>query len=583
MKKYRLLRLLLVFFLSIFVNSSFSQENILSDNLQDTTRINKLIQKADSTFNLNFSHDKQDYSVAFGYLNSAEEIALQLDNLDFKIKVNNKYTDLWVQSGNFSLALEHAFANLNLMDNAKAGKESLQIIKKRILQYSLIGYCYVNLENTEKAMFYLNKAYSMIEQNFQDDKDPYIIDRKAAILNNIASAYLTRKDIKNAKEYYKRSTVYIKKSGNDRFLAAVYNNLGICEQHEKRDEISRDYFERSLKIRLKIKDSVGMAQSYNNLGTYYISQGNNEKALFNLDKALYFARRSNGVKSEIVAAHLLSDIYAQKGDFKKAFEMFNLYNQLNDSIMGMDRVRYSTQLEMQYQYEKQRKDKEFEDQVKQVKNQRKIFLLVFIIIGLGLLFVIFMLLYRFQRIQSKKNILQKERLELESKNLALEKENLSLENQNLELSNQKLEADLEHKNKELTTHVMYLLKKNEFLNTILDKLNNLKEDIPVEEKAAMRQLIASIHSNIDESSWEEFEVRFQNVHQDFYKKLNEVYPNLSPNETKICSFLRLNMSTKEISSITFQSVKSIEVARTRLRKKLGLERDDNLVSLLQKL
>jgi len=74
----------------------------------------------------------------------------------------------------------------------------------------------------------------------------------------------------------------------------------------------------------------------------------------------------------------------------------------------------------------------------------------------------------------------------------------------------------------------------------------------------------------DEKIWEEFEMRFHNVHNDFYDKLNAVFPGLSINEKRLCSFLRLNMTTKEISSITGQTPKSIEMARTRLRKKLNL-------------
>ena len=60
----------------------------------------------------------------------------------------------------------------------------------------------------------------------------------------------------------------------------------------------------------------------------------------------------------------------------------------------------------------------------------------------------------------------------------------------------------------------------------------------------------------------------------------EKYPDLTPNEKKICAFLRLNMSTKDICAITYQSVRSIDMARFRLRKKIGLDSDENLVSFL---
>ena len=73
------------------------------------------------------------------------------------------------------------------------------------------------------------------------------------------------------------------------------------------------------------------------------------------------------------------------------------------------------------------------------------------------------------------------------------------------------------------------------------------------------------------------------VHEDFYDALNKKFPDLTPNEKRLCAFLRLNMTTKEISAITHQSVQSINMARFRLRKKMNMEHDDNLISFLGQL
>jgi len=69
----------------------------------------------------------------------------------------------------------------------------------------------------------------------------------------------------------------------------------------------------------------------------------------------------------------------------------------------------------------------------------------------------------------------------------------------------------------------------------------------------------------------------------FYKELHKAHPDLTPNEIKICAFIRLNMSTKEISAITHQTVKTINMARFRLRKKLNIDRDENLLSYFKSL
>jgi DNA-binding CsgD family transcriptional regulator len=131
---------------------------------------------------------------------------------------------------------------------------------------------------------------------------------------------------------------------------------------------------------------------------------------------------------------------------------------------------------------------------------------------------------------------------------------------------------------------LYLLRKNEFISSIINKLLSLKKskDDP-ENDRWIQDILREMQSNLDNTVWSEFEMRFQQVHQDFYQKLLERYPDLTPNEIKICAFLKLNMTTKDISAITFQSVKSIQVARNRLRKRMGIPRDENLVAALQQL
>ena len=97
------------------------------------------------------------------------------------------------------------------------------------------------------------------------------------------------------------------------------------------------------------------------------------------------------------------------------------------------------------------------------------------------------------------------------------------------------------------------------------------------------RLFFNVQTSLSKDSWKEFEVRFQQVHTDFYKKLTNKYPYLTSNDLKLCAFLRLNMSTKEISAITFQSYNTLSTARYRLRKKLGLDDHANLVSFLSQI
>jgi hypothetical protein len=154
---------------------------------------------------------------------------------------------------------------------------------------------------------------------------------------------------------------------------------------------------------------------------------------------------------------------------------------------------------------------------------------------------------------------------------------LSLLNNNIQLASEKaalektaLTQELEIKNKELTTNVIYQIRKNELINNIADKLMTNRHNFKKENQNLIKDIIIELQGSKEDSIWMEFETRFHHVHNEFYEKLNEINPDLTPNERRLCAFLRLNMTTKEISSITGQSLRSIDVARTRLRQKLNL-------------
>ena len=118
-----------------------------------------------------------------------------------------------------------------------------------------------------------------------------------------------------------------------------------------------------------------------------------------------------------------------------------------------------------------------------------------------------------------------------------------------------------------------------WVDELIDDLNQLV--VRVRQAQQNRETISLAYLGNVVEVWEEFEYRFQNVHEEFYQNLKKKFPDLTPAEIKLAAFLRLNMNTKEIASITNQSVNSLETARYRLRKKLGITNQEvNLVNFL---
>jgi hypothetical protein len=132
---------------------------------------------------------------------------------------------------------------------------------------------------------------------------------------------------------------------------------------------------------------------------------------------------------------------------------------------------------------------------------------------------------------------------------------------------------------------MALMRKNEVLSDIAGKLMDVRDEaVKDETKSAIKKIARELQNSTDDEVWKEFEIRFRQVHSAFYDALILQFPNLSPAEQRLCAFLRLNMTTKEISELTGQRTSSLEIARSRLRKKLGIANTQiNLVNFLSQI
>ena len=144
----------------------------------------------------------------------------------------------------------------------------------------------------------------------------------------------------------------------------------------------------------------------------------------------------------------------------------------------------------------------------------------------------------------------------------------------IELKNDKLKQDIENKNRELAISTMSLIKKNEFLNGI-------KNELKTAENPKIKSVIQLINRNINNNDdWQFFEEAFNNADKDFLKKVKSIHPELTPNDLKLCAYLRLNLASKEIAPLLNISSRSVEVKRYRLRKKMNLPHEFSLTNYI---
>ncbi len=188
----------------------------------------------------------------------------------------------------------------------------------------------------------------------------------------------------------------------------------------------------------------------------------------------------------------------------------------------------------------------------------------FYVIGIILLALLVNWLYkRYYRIQQQRAI-DKSKQEMELKELEAQKKIIQLKNEGLQ-------QDIDSRNRELAISTMSMINKNNTLNGIKNELLRLKDSDGV--KSVIKLINKTLN---DADDWKFFEQAFNNADQDFFKKIKELHPILTPGDLRLCSYLRLNLSSKEIAPLLNISPRSVEIKRYRLRKKINLDREINL-------
>lgn len=154
----------------------------------------------------------------------------------------------------------------------------------------------------------------------------------------------------------------------------------------------------------------------------------------------------------------------------------------------------------------------------------------------------------------------------------------------IRLRNEKLDAEVTHKSKELANSTMSMIKKNEFLldlrTIVADQKEQLGSRYPDKYFLHLTQKIDENISSHDD--WTIFETNFERAHELFLKKLKDAYPDLTNKDLRLCAYLRMNLSSKEIAPLLGISVRGVENHRYRLRKKMGMEHDDTLIDSILK-
>ncbi|OUL64051.1 tetratricopeptide repeat protein [Flavobacterium sp. AJR] len=512
-------------FLSINIHSQSSTQELI-DNLNS---INDNQKKVELCRKIALNLQNSDWDRAIKYIELAEAEAKKAKESELTLaSVYTTAGKMYSSKEVLDIALQYYLKAYEIYKN-NGNHEEVSKVENNL------AIIYAQGKNKEKALKYFLNVY-----RYQKTKNDPV--KLVKILNNIGTTYLS-KNLDSSLYYYHKADL-INATIKDNVLK-VYVNTNLARTYVlKNDKTHADYyFDRAFSLLKEPVDNLIQAFVYESYSDYKLKEKNYDAAIVNAKKALELCSENEYTFSVLNLNKMLYQVYVSKQGYKNAVHYFEKYNAINDSIHVEEKAVNLEKIKLEQDYK-------VRAQIKTLIEEKKLFKysVVGLILVVGILIlIIFLIKYRNRNI---KNQLEKEKLKTKM---------------------QALKQNLDAKNKVLIGKAMAEIHRTDSINEILTDLKQIKlKTINKEMQQAIDIVLKRLEKNLNIDIWKEFEISFEQVHQSFFDKLTVDYPTLTPKDRRLCALLYLDLSTKEISQITGQSFKSIENARTRLRKKFEL-------------
>lgn len=559
------MRIIFLFFLSnCFTVFSFADK---ADSLQNLYhKESDPLLKSKLAFGMAEHNENSNPYQALFFANEAIIIIEEQKLKDFEILMQ------WCKSCNFKGVL---YKNTgSYMEAVGCYQQSLQALEEfnklskpiTTAQKENLSLAKANTLYNIGVVHYLQRRFDKASELYDEAQQIYIELRDSILLagcyNNKGVLYEQMDSLDLSLFYYNEARKIYDSKKKLKSVAVCSNNIGNIFKKKKNYTVARAQYENALLIRRQLADQRGISIVYNNLSALYLDMGNADSTKKYAYLALSIAKSIGNWETYRNSCATLADIHAIQGNLDSTTRYYKKLLQIGDTLFN-ERSQKSI-IEMQMKYESEKKEKELIQLQKKIEARRYIQnILIVAIIAFILISVLMIMLFR-----------QKSRI-LRNKNHSLLKEK-----QIQELTIEKTQLELESKNRELATLAIHISNKNEILSEILQKLE--KSELENDNSISIKELIRFINQNFQfDRDWERFKLHFESVNKGFFERLLEKFPDITPYEQRLTAYLRINLTTKELCQLLNISVAGVNKSRQRLRKKLGIDSDTNLVSFIQ--
>ncbi|HEX6428853.1 MAG TPA: tetratricopeptide repeat protein [Niastella sp.] len=358
-------------------------------------------------------------------------------------------------------------------------------------------------------------------------------------------------------------------------VAKIYENIGSIYEDLKRYDSAWFYFNHSLQLYDQVNDQVAGIEVINNLGDIYRKTGRFREAIDETWKALARAETLNDLYQKGAAYRDLGKTWNLLGQNDSAFYYIDLSRRAAIDLYSAENNRQTAFFSVLFDIDKKN------EEIVQLENNRHITLIITtaVIIVILLLVILGWVTISRQRLKIRnEQILSEQNRHI----YETQKDLLQAELTNRQLQEDKLMEELEIKKKGLTSYTLHIIQKNQSLEDLRNKLEILIKDDKRDQKKQLQQLIHQINQNFNHDQyWNEFRETVEQIHQPFFDNLKKYSDDLTGNDLRMLSLIKLNMASKDMAILLGISQDSLRVSRYRLKKKLHLEQGESLTGFVQ--
>lgn len=534
------------FLLPIFLGLSILWP-AFSQNINTEDHINDLISKAEEML-------KIDPSKAIYYSNVAIAEAQKKGDKSLLAKAQSTLGEAYMNQGDFDMGFE---SMTNALENVPSDKPN-----QSAYIYVRLSGCYTKLGDLSAAFQYVDKAINIC-------KEANDLKSLAMCYNARGLVYILVPDNGKAEENFKAALKINRELGERKLIAVNLNNLCLYEGNtEEKIEMLREA--------IAINDSLGtiwsLGENYNNLGTQYFFVKEYKKGLAALDTAMVYAKKINAKELITDNYRYASWIHEAMGDYVGAYENLKDLYTMEQDLSAKDEMRQIELNLIQKRLKAKEREMIVQEQAFQIKSLR-MWGFITILVGIAILLILLYVTFH-NRQQKKIQILEASR-KLEER----EKELIALKLQQAEVETRTAQQELDYNRHELTNFAFFVRSRNDLLANIQSMLKEGYKLSGSEMDTHLRSINAYISQFNARNT--ETELLIDEVNARFIDKLSKLHPDLSKNEQRLASLLRIGLSTKEIASVIDSTPKTVNMARYRLRKHLNLETDESLTEYMK--